>query len=282
MNSDQSAPDPPEADAFNAFESAGWQHQAPTYDDFIGRVTSRLVDPLLDAANVRSGSRLLDVATGPGYAAANAARRGARVTGVDIAPAMIALASSRYPDIEFVRADAESLPFDAGAFDAVVANFLVPHLGRPRRVMAELVRVLADGGRLSLTTWDTADHMRVLGIFLEAFAQAGAAPPPDIPVGPPFFRYADDGTFAALLTDHGLVDARIHTIAFTHRVSSSDEYWDGMLGGTVRTSALVAGQDDETRQRVRRCVDQLLLGLRSGDDFELPISVKLASGRKKT
>ena len=66
----------PDRDAFSAFEAAGWEHQAPTYGDVIGRVTSRFVEPLLDAAGVDRGSRVLDVATGPGYAAAAAADRG--------------------------------------------------------------------------------------------------------------------------------------------------------------------------------------------------------------
>src|SRR5262245_23907594 len=116
---------PPEpavdADAFNAFEAAGWEHQAPTYDHFFGRLTSRLVDPLLDAASVGSGSRVLDLATGPGYAAAKASERGASVVGVDITPAMIRLARERHPDIDFREADAEALPFEDGSFDAVIS-----------------------------------------------------------------------------------------------------------------------------------------------------------------
>jgi hypothetical protein len=65
-----------DADAFNAFEAAGWDDQATTFADSFGRITRRLVDPLLDAAEVGSGSRVVDVATGPGYAAAKAAERG--------------------------------------------------------------------------------------------------------------------------------------------------------------------------------------------------------------
>jgi 2-polyprenyl-3-methyl-5-hydroxy-6-metoxy-1,4-benzoquinol methylase len=72
-------------DAFTAFEAAGWDAKAAGYDDFFGRITGRLVEPLLDAVAVRRGARLLDVATGPGYAAAQAAERGASVVGVDIA-----------------------------------------------------------------------------------------------------------------------------------------------------------------------------------------------------
>jgi hypothetical protein len=51
-----------DADAFNAFEAAGWEKQAAGYEDFFGQVTVRLVDPLLDAAEVGAGERVLDAA----------------------------------------------------------------------------------------------------------------------------------------------------------------------------------------------------------------------------
>jgi hypothetical protein len=53
-----------DADAFNAFEAAGWEAKAAGYDHFFGAFTSRLVDPLLDAAEVGPGVRMLDVASG--------------------------------------------------------------------------------------------------------------------------------------------------------------------------------------------------------------------------
>jgi ubiquinone/menaquinone biosynthesis C-methylase UbiE len=99
-----------DAAAFNAFEAAGWEAKAAGYDEFFGAITTRLVAPLLDAAEVRAGVRLLDVASGPGYAAARAAERGASVVGVDIASAMISLASRLHPQLEFLRGDAEALP----------------------------------------------------------------------------------------------------------------------------------------------------------------------------
>jgi ubiquinone/menaquinone biosynthesis C-methylase UbiE len=64
-----------DADAFNAFEAAGWERQAAGYDDFFGQITMRLVEPLLDAVRIDPGVRLLDVASGPGYVATKAAVR---------------------------------------------------------------------------------------------------------------------------------------------------------------------------------------------------------------
>ena len=275
---------PPEgaidAAAFNAFEADGWEHQAPTYDQFFGRLTSRLVDPLLDAADVGRGSRVLDLATGPGYAAARATERSASVVGVDIAPAMVQLARQRHPDIDFRHADAEALPFDEGSFDAVVSNFVVPHLGRPERVVGELAHVLRNGGKLALTTWDLPERMRLLGVFLEAFTDAGATPPDDLPIGPPFFRFANDDQFAALLEGSGLTTVAVRTIGFSHHVSSGDDLWNGMLTGTVRTSAFFVRQPDRTRRKIRAAFDRRVFEYQRGDHLELPVSVKLANGHK--
>ena len=269
-----------DADASTAFERTGWERQAPTYDDVIGRVTSRLVGPLLDAAGVQRGSRVLDLATGPGYAAAEAAALGASVVGVDMAPAMVELARRLHPAVEFRVAQAEALPFEDDIFDAAVSNFVVTHLSRPERAISELVRVLHGGGRLALTTWDQADRMRLLGVFLDSFADAGATPPPDIPAGPAFFQFADEEKFANLLTGCGLSGVEVTTVAFDHRIQSGAELWQGMLGGTVRTSAFFLGQPEQTREKIRTAFDRLLLDYRRGESFELPVSVKLASGVK--
>jgi ubiquinone/menaquinone biosynthesis C-methylase UbiE len=172
-------------DAFNAFEAAGWHAKAAGYDDFFGEITGRVVEPLLDAAAVGPGDRVLDVATGPGYAAAVAAERGARVVGVDVAEGMLELARRLHPGLDFRPGSAEELPFPDWSFDAVVGNFVMLHLGRPEQAAAEFARVLVPGGRVALTVWDVPSAARFLGVFLDAVAEAGASPPDEIPVGPP-------------------------------------------------------------------------------------------------
>ncbi len=269
-----------DADAFNAFEAGGWEEAAPGYDRFFGRITGRLVDPLLDAASVGSGTQVLDLATGPGYVAGRAAERGASVVGVDVATAMVSLARELHPGLDFRQADAHALPFDDASFDAVAGNFLILHLGRPERATAEFVRVLRPGGGLALTVWDLPERARLLGVFLDAVADAGATPPEDVPAGPDFFRFSVDEEFDRLLRERGLEDRTVATIAFTHRVASADELWSGLLAGTVRTSALIGRQPEEMRRRIRVAFDQQLERYRGEDGLELPVSVKLASGRK--
>ena len=137
---------PIDPDAFNAFEAAGWDERAITYQRALLPVTSLIIEPLLDGAAVGPGQRVLDVGSGPGYVAAAAAARGATAVGVDVADGMVALARTLHPGIEFVHGDAEHLQFTDASFDAVVANFAVLHLGRPERAAAEFARVLAPGG----------------------------------------------------------------------------------------------------------------------------------------
>ena len=268
-------------DGFNAFEAAGWQKQSAGYADFFGAITTRVVEQLLDAARVSAGSRMLDVASGPGYVAGRAAEREASVVGVDVAEAMIALAQRLHPGPDYRNGDAEALPFADASFDAVVANFGLLHLGRPERAAAEFARVLVPGGRVALTVWDLPDRARFLGVFVDAVAEAGAGTPEDIPVGPPIFRFSDDDEFARLLHGAGLEDVEVQTVAFTHAEPSTDALWDGLMGGTVRTSALVVRQPPSVQERIRSAFDRIVQEYETGGGgLELPVSVKLACGRK--
>jgi SAM-dependent methyltransferase len=202
------------------------------------------------------------------------------VVGIDVAEAMIVRARSVHPGIEFRRADAHELPFADASFDAVVGNLAVMHLSRPERAMAEFARVLRPGGRLALTAWADPSRHRLAGVFLDAVARARALPPADLPRGPDFFRFSDDEAFAAALREQGLASLQVTDITFAQRFASADELWDGMLGATVRVSALLTRQPVEVRQRIRAAFDRLVEGYRRGDGLELPVAIKLATARK--
>ena len=267
--------------AFDAFEEAGWaSKEASAYDMLAGRVTSRLADPLLDAVAGGDGTRLADVATGPGYVAARAVARGCRVTGVDLSEAMLEFARARVTGAEFVRGDATALPFDDSSFDALTAAFVLLHLGAPERAAAEAARVLASGGAAAFTVWDVPARGRWLGVLLDAVADVGAQPPADVPPGPPLFRFAEDIEFTRLLATAGLADVSVETIDFTLRLETADELWDGLVEGTVRVRPLVAAQTEETQRAIRERFEELLEEHRDGEGFDVPVAVKLASGRK--
>ena len=270
-----------DADAFDAFEAAGWAAKdAAEYDSVAGRVTSRLADPLLAAVAAEAGTRLLDVATGPGYVASRAVERGVDAVGLDFSEAMLAFARSRSPGVEFVRGDATALPFADASFDAVVAAFVLLHLGVPERAVSEAARVLRPGGRAAFTVWDVPSRGRWLGVLLDALGDAGATPPVDVPPGPPLFRFAAEDELSALLEDAGLSDVRVETIDFALQLESADELWDGLVEGTVRVRPLVQSQTDEVRRAIRARFDELLEEHRVETGFEVPVAVKLGSGRK--
>ena len=270
-----------DAEAFDAFEAAGWAGKdVSAYDTLAGRVTSRLADPLLDAVGARSGVRLLDVATGPGYLAERAAERGADVVALDFSEAMLAHARSRVRGVEFVHGDAMALPFPDGAFDAVAGAFVLLHLGSPERAAAEAARVVRPGGMVAFTVWDVPSRSRWLGVLLDAVAHVGAEPPSEVPAGPPIFRFADDAEFRGLLTDAGLDDIRVEPIEFSLALDSADELWHGLVEGTVRVRPLVQAQTDVVQRAIRTRFDELLDEYRVRDGFAVPVAVKLASGRK--
>ena len=76
--------------SFREFEHSGWQGIPQQYHQAFGELTTQSIEPLLDAAGVKAGTKVIDIASGPGYVAAAAARRGATVIGVDFSAAMVA------------------------------------------------------------------------------------------------------------------------------------------------------------------------------------------------
>ena len=120
-----------EPEKFRSFELAGWEGIPKEYHQSFGVLTAQAIEPLLDAVRLKKGMSFLDIASGPGYVAAAAAKRGATVLGVDFSAAMVAQAQSLYSGIEFRQGDAEQLPLGNGLLDAAAMNFGILHLGQP-------------------------------------------------------------------------------------------------------------------------------------------------------
>jgi len=126
------------------------------------------------------GERVLDVACGTGNLAVPAARRGAAVTGIDIASNLVAQARSRAAaeklPISFDVGDAEQLPYENGSFDTVVTMFGAMFAARPERAAAELLRVTRPGGRIAMANWTSTGF---IGQMLKATV-AYVPPPPGL------------------------------------------------------------------------------------------------------
>ena len=261
--------------AFPEFERRRQGRGARVHGDFLAPVTTAAIEALLDAAAVGRGTRVLDVACGPGVVAAAAAARGATVRGVDLSPETVAVARAR-PPLPFPEAGAEGLPFAGASLDAIVCNFGVGHFGRPEPVAVELVRVLAAGGRAALSWWDGPARTRVNGVFYDALAEAGVLPP----AGPPPFRFSDDAELRALLTIAGLEEVTVRTLAWAHPIPSAAAWWSGGLTSLVRVSASVLAEPPDVQRRIRAAFDRLVERHRVDGGYLAPVSAKIAVGRK--
>ena len=188
----------------------------------------------IDRLGIRRGERVLDVACGSGNLAIPAARAGAMVTGVDIAPNLVAIARQRAIaeglDIRFEEGDAEGLPYPTGSFDTVITMFGAMFAPRPELAAAELIRVTRSGGRIAMANW-TPDG------FISRMFRATAAflPPPGDAPSP--LLWGDPQRIAERLGGQVRVLSvvpRTFTFDFPYSPAGVVELFQAFYGPTVR------------------------------------------------
>jgi SAM-dependent methyltransferase len=122
----------------------------------IAEYSAKSAGEFVDRLDLRPGIKILDVACGTGNLAIPAARAGAQVTGVDIAPNLLEQArraSAESLSATFEEGDAEQLPYPDGAFDLVMTMFGAMFAPRPELAAAQLIRVCRPGGRIAMANW---------------------------------------------------------------------------------------------------------------------------------
>jgi len=149
----------------------------------IGTTLQIVGETLAEAADVRAGQAVLDVAAGNGNASLAAARRHAVVTSTDYVQGLLdkgrARARAEELPIRFQLADAEALPFDDDSFDIVLSTFGVMFTPDHRRAASEMLRVVRPGGRIAMANWTPAGFIgrlfKVIGAYVSP--PAGVQPP---------------------------------------------------------------------------------------------------------
>lgn len=265
--------------SFHLFEHAGWERATTHYGDAFGGLTQQTIAPLLDAALVTHGTRVLDVASGPGYVAAAAAKRGATVVGLDFSAAMVADAERRYPALTFREGDADALPFEADRFDAVVMNFGLLHLARPDTAITEAHRVLRAGGRFAFTVWAEPVRAVGFGIILKAVEKFGRMDVA-LPEGPPFFRFSAADESRRTLEHAGFTDVDVQRLPLTWRLLSAEALFEAFSHGAVRTAALLRAQSPDALVAIRAETVRAVKEYKDGSGFSIPNPAVLASTRK--
>jgi ubiquinone/menaquinone biosynthesis C-methylase UbiE len=150
----------------------------------VGTTLQIVGETLCEAADLRAGEQVLDVAAGNGNATLAAARRWCEVTSTDYVPALLErgrerAAAERLHGIDFREADAEALPFDDGSFDAVLSTFGCMFTPNPPRAAAEMLRVCRRGGRIGMANWTPE------GFIGQVFKLLGKHVPPPAGVSSP-------------------------------------------------------------------------------------------------
>jgi ubiquinone/menaquinone biosynthesis C-methylase UbiE len=170
----------------------------------IGTTLQIVGETLCEAVDLRAGSAVLDVACGNGNATLAAARRFARVTGLDYVPALLERANERAVaerlDVRFVEGDAEYLPFEDAAFDVVLSTFGVMFSPDQRRAAHELVRVCKPGGKIGLASWTKEGFIgRLLGVVGRYVPPMAGVPSPILWGSDAHVSGLFEGRFSALV-----------------------------------------------------------------------------------
>ena len=157
-------------------------------------------EAVLERTGVGPGTRYLDAGCGSGMAAEIAAARGALVSGIDAAEAMLAIARSRVPAGDFRIGDLEDLPFSDGSFDVVTGFNSLQYAGNPAGALSEAGRVAKRGGFVVIMTFGDPNGMGAAAL-VTALRPLLPPPPPGAP-GP--FALSDEAALRRFATDAGL------------------------------------------------------------------------------
>jgi SAM-dependent methyltransferase len=268
-----------EPEKFRSFEHAGWQEIPTGYHEAFGSLTQQAIKPLLSAVRLKKGMSFLDIASGPGYVAAAAAKRGATVLGLDFSESMVGHARDLHPDVEFREGDAEKLPLGNGLFDAAAMNFGILHLAQPEAALLEAHRVLRAGGRFAFSVWCKPKETIGFNIVLRAVEQHGE-PRVDLPEGPPFFRYSDPEECKRGLIIAGFESPTVDKVSQVWRLPAGDGLFEAMRNSTVRTAGLLRAQKPTVLAKIRETMRAEVEKYTKRNIVKLPMPALIASGIK--
>jgi ubiquinone/menaquinone biosynthesis C-methylase UbiE len=215
----------------------------------IARIVEGVNEEIVARLDIGPGTRVLDVACGTGNSAIPAARRGADVTGIDIAPNLLEQARARAKEarvtIRFEEGDAEQIVFPDSSFDFVISIYGAMFAPRPDLVAAELKRVCRSGGKIVMGNWTPS------GFVGQTFKLSSKYVPPPAGMAPPVL-WGDEATVRERFKD-GIsnlkLTPRIAVMRLPFTEAETVEHFRKYFGPTMRTFEALDAEGQAAYQR---------------------------------
>lgn len=241
----------PDFAAITARQQATWA--SGDYSAVAARIPV-ISELLADAADLRSGSRVLDVAGGSGNTALAAARSGCDVTSLDYVPSLLERGRQRAAaeglPVEFVEGDAQAMPFPDGAFDAVISVVGVMFAADQEAAAREMLRVCAPGGTIALANWTPE------GFIGGLFRTIGSHVPPPAGISPPPL-WGTEERVRELLGD-GVREMGMRRRMYTFRFDSPRHFTDFFREHYGPALKAFAALDEDGRAELASDIDDLV------------------------
>ncbi len=248
--------------------------------------TRAATELVVQGAQVASGMKVLDLASGTGEPAlslAKAVRPKGHVVATDLVPEMLEAARRNaavqgLDNVEFRIADAESLPFSDGEFDRVTCRFGIMFFPDIPRAMAEIRRVLKPGGRVCFAVFGSLQENPLFGVSIGPFLKRVKMPPPP-PNAPHIFRFADETSLEKALSSAGFHDVSTskQRIIFSWP-GPAEECWEATRELAAPFKNLIDAIPPEQTDEVIREVLDGIRNFQVGDNIDLPATVNIAVG----
>jgi SAM-dependent methyltransferase len=261
--------------------AVGRRVSGSAYEQYIGRWSRLFVPALLAGAEVAVGDRVLDVATGPGEAAAMALSRvgsSGLVIGADISPAMLDTASARLAGQRFrpVVMDGQALAFPDASFDSVVCQLGLMFFPDPARGLEEFRRVLRPRHRAAVCVISTPRRAPMWGLLAETLSQYL---PDQREVLHLSFALADPGRLERLFGVAGFCDVSVRRETREGVLESFDDYWSPIEEGVGLMPQAYRALPEATRQAVRHEVKAGLSQFETDGQLAMSVEMLIAAGR---
>ena len=243
-----------------------WGARARDWADIQEGTVRPVYEALLERTGVGPGTCYLDIGCGAGGAAQLAAARGAKVSGIDAADTLIAIARERTPKGDFHIGDLEALPFAGGAFDVVTGFNSFQYAANPAVALGEARRVTKADGVIVVMTWGVPEGMQAAAL-VAALRPLLPPPPPGAP-GP--FALSDEATLRAFAAAAGLTPIEVFDVDSPWAYPDETTAVRGLNSSGVSTRAMENSSEAAVSEAHRQALAPFRLtdgGYRVGASF---------------